>query len=125
MLPSMSSLHGDWMFFCDAHMSGSEHIQLPAEIPINEARIRHDIRASLAISKGMCQALEMSLDELNSASAIEVLEERLDCVEKIEKDCRFCLSRILRSLIQLDSTVEAVVSHSPSVVASDVKDVVR
>lgn len=86
---------------------------------LSNARIRHDIRASLAISKGMCQALEMSLEHLSEACAIDTPEERLNSLETIEKDCRFCLSRILSSLTQLDSTVEAAIARATSVAKSD------
>lgn len=108
-------------YFCDKHMSGGKHNELPVKNPLSDARIRHDIRASLAISKGMCQALGMSLDELSEVSAIAAREERLNCVEKLERDYRFCLSRILRSLDQLDSTVEGAVIRPAPIVESDIQ----
>ncbi len=109
MMLLMSSLHGTECCFYDSNMSSNKPSELPTVSPLSDARVRHDIRASLAISKGMCQALEGSFDELCESSKVDSREERLNRVEKLENECRFCLSRIQRSVAQLDSMIEALV----------------
>lgn len=74
------------------------------------SRSNHDIRASLAITKGFQKALEGSLAELSDAVRVVFAEQdilpqsaSMQRIEALEEDCHFCLLRIKRSLEQLDT----------------------
>lgn len=82
---------------------------------VQHARVQHDIRASLAISHGFNQALESSFAELcdvvqhvlgahGETSSDDLLLAR---VKQLEADCTFCLSRLGRSLEQLDRRIDS------------------
>ena len=75
---------------------------------LQRGKLNHDIRASLAISKGFNQALETSFSDLVAGyqlilDAQEAMADAndLQLLQKLEEDCRFCLSRASRSLTQL------------------------
>lgn len=79
-----------------------------------DARARHDIRASLAITRGFSKALESSFGELcqtvehiisdcDTSAYADVIKR----ISELEADCGFCLSRIERSLDQLGVRIEA------------------
>lgn len=79
------------------------------------AMSRHDVRASLAITAGFNQALELSFSQLcetyeqlvQSSAAQSTAGAELELqVEKLQADCHFCLSRMRRSLEQLGHQLE-------------------
>ena len=77
-------------------------------------RFEHDIRASIALTKGFNKALELSLSELlhalHQALAQHNADPQAEPVQRInvlEEDCRFCVLRISRSLEQLDARLNA------------------
>ena len=82
-------------------------------------RLNHDMRASLAITNGFSQALGTSLSDLVAEFQI-LLDSRasitseadLENINKLEGDCRFCLSRITRSLVKLGEDIDSVTTLS-------------
>lgn len=72
----------------------------------------HDIRAYLAITNGFTEALEISLTDLVSEFKLVLNSEdapgNLQNLDKLEGDCRFCLSRISRSLALLSERINKV-----------------
>jgi len=83
-----------------------------------ESRSMHDIRASVAITKGFQKALEGSLSELSDAIRLVFVEhdilpqkESMQRIEALEADCHFCLLRINRSLEQLNTRLDADTRH--------------
>ncbi|MDB3935881.1 hypothetical protein N9383_04090 [Granulosicoccus sp.] len=98
----------DWNAIGDeAHGQHSQQTQL--------RRLNHDMRASLAITNGFNQALEASL--LDLVAEYQILldsktstphEPDLENVKKLEGDCRFCLSRMTRSIVKLGEDIESV-----------------
>ncbi|MBX2879491.1 MAG: hypothetical protein KTR32_06125 [Granulosicoccus sp.] len=68
----------------------------------------HDVLASLAITKGFCSALETSYSDLRTTceEIIEAIDQGIDdeqiaALTKTENDCKFCLTRLVRSMEQL------------------------
>jgi len=76
----------------------------------------HDVRASLAITSGFSEAMESSFSEFCTTleqilcpieprtATDRELRERL---QQLEADCRFCLSRMHRSLEKLDDCINS------------------
>lgn len=88
-------------------------------------KVMHDIRASLAITRGFSKALEGSFNQLCdsvervvSGDDARTDENVLKRISELEADCSFCLSRIERSLEQLGTRIEAGV-RMPSNVRSE------
>lgn len=78
------------------------------------SRSNHDIRASIAITKGFNKALESSLSELSQVLHHVLVEhdadtqgESLQRIKGLQEDCLFCVLRINRSLEQLDTRLNA------------------
>lgn len=78
------------------------------------SRSNHDIRASIAITKGFNKALESTLSELSQVLHHALYEhvadtqgESLQRIKGLEEDCLFCVLRINRSLEQLDARLNA------------------
>lgn len=76
----------------------------------------HDILASLAIVNGFGSALEESYGELTSVYKAIVqsvdsglTEDSLDQLRKHEKDCQYCLTRLVKSTEQLKSRLDDAV----------------
>lgn len=99
-------------------LMNSGNSQLKCQQECNEqhgnARSNHDIRASLAVTKGFNTALGASLADL--CEAVQQLLDmddsdaksgQLQRVALLEEDCRFCMSRINRSIEQLGTRLEA------------------
>ena len=89
----------------------SQHTQL--------RRLNHDMRASLAITNGFNEALGTSLSDLVAEYKIlldsqisKTTKADVENVIKLEGDCRFCLSRITRSLVKLGEDIDSVTSLS-------------
>ena len=89
----------------------SQHTQL--------RRLNHDMRASLAITNGFNEALGTSLSDLVAEYKIlldsqisKTTKADVENVSKLEGDCRFCLSRITRSLVKLGEDIDSVTSLS-------------
>ena len=83
-------------------------------------RFDHDIRASIALTKGFNKALESSLSELSHAlhqalaqHAADPHGEPVKLINVLEEDCRFCVLRISRSLEQLDARLNADARFGP------------
>ncbi len=77
-------------------------------------KARHDIRASLAITRGFSKALESSFSDLCQTVEHALAgcdsgtnSEAVTRIAELEADCGFCLSRIERSLEQLSERIEA------------------
>ena len=84
------------------------------------SRSDHDIRASIAITKGFNKALESSLSELSHAlhQALDQYDadsqgEPITRIRELEEDCRFCVLRINRSLEQLHARLIASTRFEP------------
>jgi|GEM_PF-2106386 len=82
---------------------------------ISHAKSVHDVRASLAITRGFNQALETSFSELfiiyeqllastRPQSAHETVLIRK--IEALEGECRFCLSRVNQCMEKLSADIE-------------------
>ena len=89
----------------------SQHTQL--------RRMNHDMRASLAITNGFTEALGTSLSDLVAeykflldSQISKTTNADVENVNKLEGDCRFCLSRITRSLVKLGEDIDSVTSLS-------------
>ena len=95
----------------ESHSQHTQHTQL--------RRLNHDMRASLAITNGFSQALGTSLSDLFAefhilldSQASKTSEADLENINRLEGDCRFCLSRITRSLVKLGADIDSVTTLS-------------
>lgn len=102
-----------------AQQDGEDHTSTgaqPTPDEVNDHKLNHDLRASLAITNGFNQALDSSFSELcisfgqllDSQTSSTITDvELVNKVEQLEADCRFCLSRMSRSLEKLNARLDS------------------
>lgn len=100
------------------HGPGTDQ-QLPR--PEQCDQLQHDVLAALAIAGGFSSALQsahaelqLCYEEIVNSMANGVADADLEQLKKLEQDCLYCLSRLIKCVDQLKNSSDNAKSDSAS-----------